>query len=120
MPSLFHDFNFKIIKIKVTFQREQKQTTTINFTMSSTNLMSGLYKLYNCPYYWGEMKRNKAEALLDKKPFGSFLLFYNVDTRNFEIMLLNFEAFGTTLVQQHLIKDLEKIRKLSLIRHLHY
>ena len=49
--------------------------------------MSGIYELYNCPYYWGEMKRTEAEALFDKKPDGSFLIFYNSDIGKFELLL---------------------------------
>ena len=30
--------------------------------------------IVSCPYYWGKIDRYEAEALLDKKPEGSFLL----------------------------------------------
>ena len=49
--------------------------------------MLGLYELYQCPYYWGEMKREDAIALFDKKPDGCFLVFYNSERVNFEMLM---------------------------------
>ena len=59
--------------------------------MANSKLIVGLYELYKCPYYWGEMKRNDATALFDKKSDGSFLVFYNSDIPKVE-MLIKFEG----------------------------
>ena len=37
-------------------------------------LVPGLARITNCGFYWGVMDRYEAEALLDDKPEGTFLL----------------------------------------------
>ena len=59
--------------------------------MANSKLMVGLFELYKCPFYWGEMKRNDAKALFDKKSDGTFLVFYNSESLKFEI-LIKFEG----------------------------
>ena len=59
--------------------------------MANSKLMVGLFELYKCPFYWGEMKINDAKALFDKKSDGTFLLFYNSESLKFEI-LIKFEG----------------------------
>ena len=59
--------------------------------MANSKLIVGLYELYKCPFYWGEMKRNDAKALFDKKSDGTFLVFYNSESLKFEI-LIKFEG----------------------------
>ena len=55
--------------------------------MANSKLMVGLFELYKCPFYWGEMKRNDAKALFDKKSDGTFLVFYNSESLKFEILI---------------------------------
>ena len=59
--------------------------------MANSKLMAGLFELYKCPFYWGEMKRNDAEALFEKKSERGFkthfLVFYNSDTVKLEILI---------------------------------
>ena len=59
--------------------------------MANSKLMVGLFELYKCPFFWGEMKRNDAKALFDKKSDGTFLVFYNSESLKFEI-LIKFEG----------------------------
>ena len=59
--------------------------------MANSKLMVGLFELYKCPFYWGEMKRSDAEALFEKKSERGFkthfLVFYNSDTVKLEILI---------------------------------
>ena len=55
--------------------------------MANSKLMVGLFELYKCPFYWGEMKRNDAKAIFDKKSDGTFLVFYNSESLKFEILI---------------------------------
>ena len=46
-----------------------------NFQVDYINyLIPGLKEIISCPFYWGKMDRYEAEALLNNKPEGSFLL----------------------------------------------
>ena len=54
--------------------------------MANSKLIVGLYELYKCPCYWGEMKRIDAKALFDKKSDG-WMVFYNSDILKFEMLV---------------------------------
>lgn len=59
------------------------------------HLVPGLTKIISAPHYWGKMDRYEAEALLDNKPEGSFLL--RDSAQDEYIFSVSFRRYGRSL-----------------------